>query len=340
MQELKITMLGPSGVGKTTLLTAMYEQFESNIGKTNLQLAPDEESSAILQECLVKLKTLLEDFEATGGIQSTEGDTDALTGGIQGTEGNPDALRSFVFGLGKKGEKPSLQLHFQDYPGGYHAAKASPERKQFVKNLLRECVAVLIAIDAPALMEQNGRWHESFNRVQQITDEFKRAYQELDSPKLVIFAPVKCEKYLQDEKSAKELLQRVKEGYAKLFDLFNSTNLVPKVVAVVTPVQTVGSVVFSRVEINGNAPHFHFRKTSHDAEYSPKDSEQPLRYLLRFVLKLHFDRQSRSWSIFSFMRDWLGLDHHLKESISQFALECKTTKGFAIIQGENLLKIS
>lgn len=52
MHEVKITMLGPSGVGKTTLLTAMYEQFESNIGKTNLQLTPDEESSAILQETL------------------------------------------------------------------------------------------------------------------------------------------------------------------------------------------------------------------------------------------------------------------------------------------------
>lgn len=91
MHELKITMLGPSGVGKTSLLTAMYEQFETNIGQTNLQLTPDEESSAILQERLWELKSLLEDFEATGGIQ--------------GTEGEPETLRSFQFGLGKKREK-------------------------------------------------------------------------------------------------------------------------------------------------------------------------------------------------------------------------------------------
>lgn len=323
MHELKITMLGSSGVGKTTLLTALYEQFENTIGKTDLQLTPDEESSAILQERLMELRSLLDDFEPRGGIR--------------GTEGEPDNLRSFVFGLGKKGKKPSIELRFQDYPGGYHAAKATPEKKQFVKKLLNECVAVLIAIDAPALMEQKGKWHEQINRAQQMTDLFKIAYQEVETPRLVIFALVKCERYLQDEKSAKELLQRVKEGYAKLIDLLNSPALLPKVAVVVTPVQTVGSVVFSRIEMNNNTPHFLFRKTSHDAEYSPKDSEQPLRYLLRFLLKLYLD--THHWGFLNFLRELLGRDYHFKEAIRQFAIECKNSNGFAILQGEDLLKV-
>ncbi|GAB1545466.1 hypothetical protein NUACC21_81420 [Scytonema sp. NUACC21] len=323
MHELKITMLGPSGVGKTTLLTALYEQFENTIGQTDLQLTPDEESSAILQERLMELKGLLDDFEPKGGIR--------------GTEGEPEHLRSFIFGLGKKGKKPSLELNFQDYPGGYHAAKATPEKKQFVKQLLNECVAVLIAIDAPALMEQKGKWHEQINRAQQMTDLFKIAYQDLESPRLVIFAPVKCEKYLQDEKSSKELLLRVKEGYAKLIDLFNSPALHTKVAVVVTPVQTVGSVVFSRVEMNSNIPHFLFRKSSHDAEYSPIDSEQPLRYLLRFLLKLYLD--TRNWGFLNFLREILARDFYLKEAIRQFARECKTNNGFAVLQGEDLLKV-
>jgi hypothetical protein len=173
MHELKITMLGASGVGKTSLLTAMYEQFESTIGRTNLQLTPDEESSAILQERLVELKSLLDDFEAMGGIQNTE------------APAGPESLRSFVFGVGKKGKESSLNLHFCDYPGGYHAAKASAEERKFVKNLIADCVAVIIAIDAPALMEANGRWHDAINRPQQMTDLFKTAYQELDSPRLL-----------------------------------------------------------------------------------------------------------------------------------------------------------
>jgi len=325
MQELKITMLGPTGVGKTSLLTAMYEQFETTVGRTNLQLTPDEESSAILQERLVELKTLLDDFEARGGVQATE------------APAGPDSLRSFVFGLGKKGQKPSLQLHFRDYPGGYLAARSTPDERKFVKSLLTECIAVIIAIDAPALMEANGKWHELINRPQQMTDLFKTAYQELDSPRLVIFAPVRCEKYLQDEKSKAELLRRVKDGYAKLFDLFSSEALLSQVVGVITPVQTVGTVVFSRIELNSSKPHFHFRKTSPDAEYNPKDSEQPLRYLLRFVLKLHLD--SRTAGFFNFIRDFFGVNNHLKEAVVEFTKGCKTTGGFAVVQGETWLNI-
>jgi len=328
MQELQITMLGPSGVGKTTLLTAMYEQFEKNIGFTNLQLTPDEDSSAILQDRLVELKSLLDVFEARGRV------------GVQGTEAiaGPESLRSFKFGLGKKGEKPSLQLNFRDYPGGYHQATATPEEKSFVKDVLKQSVAVLIAIDASALMEENGKYHEKVNRPQQMKDLFNAAYQDLDSPRLIIFAPVKCEKYLRDEKTASELLERVRCGYANLVGHFSSEKLSPWIVSVITPVQTVGSVIMTRIEPDATgAPHFYFRKTRHDAEYSPKDSEQPLRYLLRFLLKLHLDQ--RNWGFFSFVRDWLGFDSHLKKAVDEFARGCKTTNGFAILKGDKWLNI-
>ena len=328
MQELKITMLGASGVGKTTLLTAMYEQFESNIGNTNLQLTPDDESAAILQDRLIELKSLVNVFEARGRV------------GIEGTEAmaGPESLRSFSFGLGRKGEAPSLNLRFYDYPGGYHATHATKEEKEFVKNTLRESTAVLIPIDAPSLMEKNGRFHEKVNRPQQIKALFNAAYQNLDSPRLIIFAPVKCEKYLKNSKTSKELLEKVKQGYAPLLNHFNSSSLNPWVASVITPVQTVGSVIFSRMEVDSeNNPHFYFRKTRHDAEYSPSDSEQPLRYLLRFLLKLHLD--SRQWKFFNFLRDWLELDNHLKKAVNEFSRGCKTNGSFAVVKGEKWLNI-
>lgn len=328
MQELQITMLGPSGVGKTTLLTAMYEQFESNIGLTDLQLTPDDESAAILQDRLVELKSLVDVFEAKGGVQGTE----AIAG--------PESLRSFVFGLGKKGKKPSLQLRFRDYPGGYHETKASAEEKQFVQNLVRESVAVLIAIDAPALMEQKGKFHEKINRPQQMKDLIKNAYQDLESPRLVILAPVKCEKYLKNDKTTKELLDRVREAYEGLLNHFNSEALSPWIVCVITPVQTVGSVIFSRLELDHNGhTHFYFRKTRHDAIYNPKDSEQPLRYLLRFLLKLHLEEQEKSWVIFNFLREWFKLDEHLKKAVQEFARGCKNDGAFTVIKGEKWLNI-
>ncbi|MGK7875039.1 MAG: hypothetical protein AB4426_17600 [Xenococcaceae cyanobacterium] len=319
MHELKITMLGPRGVGKTSLLTAMYEQFESNIGRTNLQLAPDLESSALLQERLAELKNLPDSFETKGWMESTEG------------------YKSFLFELGRKGAIPSLKLHFQDYPGEYLSSKSSREDKERIESFVRDSAAVIIAIDTPALMEKNGQWHDATNRPQQITNLFQRVYQELDSPRLVIFAPVRCEKYLQCEDTVSELLRQIETEYAKLLDLFSSEALFSKVAVVVTPVQTVGTVVFSRIEMNGTEPLFIFRKISHDAQYSPKDSEQPLRYLLRFLLRLHLDK--RHWKFFNFLRNWLGLDNHLTEAVLEFAKGCKTTGGFALLQGETWLNI-
>lgn len=323
MQELQIVMLGPTGVGKTTLLTAMYEQFEKNIGVTNLQLSPDEDSANLLQDRLIELKSLVDIFEAKGNTRGVKPTVPTST----------NDLKAFKFDLGKKSSKPTLRLVFRDYPGEYIKVE-----QDFVKKLLRESHAVLIAIDSPALMEEHGKYNQRVNRPQHIKDFFNHAYQNLEGPRLVILAPIKCEKYLQKEESREKLLNTVQDSYSNLINHFKSEDLRNKIAVVITPVQTVGSVIVSRIEPDeSGTPHFYFRKLRHDSKYSPKDSEQPLRYLLRFILKLHLD--DRNWGIFSFLRDWIGKDEHLKTAIEDFARECKTTGGFKVIQGDSLLSI-
>ena len=139
-----------------------------------------------------------------------------------------------------------------------------------------------------------------------------------------------------------ELNSRIKEEYKRLFDLFNSEALQSKVVTVITPVQTVGSVIFSRVEEKNGEPHFMFRKTGQDAKYSPKDSEQPLRYLLRFLLKLHLTN-NRNWEWLSFdlnfLRDIFGLDDAFINAIRELSKGCKSGNGFSVLQGHSLLDI-
>ena len=325
-QEFKIAMLGASGVGKTSLLTAMYEQFEETIGHTNLQIIPDLQSAALLQERLVELKSLLCDFEDKG---------DEGNEGI----GRSNQPKSFTFDIEKKGAKPSVSLHFKDFPGAYLSANSRPDEKKFIEDLLSESVAVLIAIDAPALMERNGYWHDAINRPEQITNFLKRVYVNIKSPRLVILAPVRCEKYLQDERSATALLKRVQDRYGKLLELYKYDALRPWVVSVVTPVQTVGNVVFSHIDEIDGTPRFYFRKTSLYAEYSPKDSEQPLRYLLQFMLKLHIENRNWNWGPFSLIRVWLGWDEHLKEAARKAGKDRKSTGGFAVLQGEKWLII-
>ncbi|MBE9129925.1 MULTISPECIES: hypothetical protein [unclassified Coleofasciculus] len=327
-KELKITMLGASGVGKTTLLTSMYEQFEATSSQANLQLKPDIETAATLERYLAQLKTLTYEFKA-----------EERNKGIRGTlaTAGPESLPSYIFDLGHNDQKQFLRLLFRDYPGGYILHNDIAGRR-FVQKLLRECAAVIVAIDTPALMELNGRWHEVRNKPGEILKLFKTAYQTLDEPKLVIFAPVKCETYVQDEASANKLIKCIQERYAPVLEFFQEPIRADKIAVVTAPVQTVGCVVFLKVEVeNLNQPRFYFRKISFDAKYSPKDSEQLLRYLLRFLLKMYI--QDRSWPLFNPVRQFFKPDAELKQAVEQFAKGCKTRGGFAVLQGQRLLSI-
>jgi len=322
MRELNIMMFGPRYAGKTSLLTSMYYEYEKEIDKTRMQLKPDLNTAHDLGKKLAQLKSLNENLEE-GGTEATEAASGAKS------------IRSFVFDLGQKGTKPSLRLHFWDSPGGYAIDKDEDGRK-FVSERLTESVSVLIAIDAPALMEAKGKWHNDRNCPLQITSWFKEVYQDIKLPRLVILAPIKCESYLQNKQSTTELLRRIKVEYAVLLDLFSSEALLQKIAVVVTPVQTVGTVFFSSIDVIKGHPTFRFKKPHPDDEYSPKDNEQPLKYLLRFLLKLHIQQQ---WGAFNFMRVWFGLDVQLKEAVREFAKDCKTTDGFEVIQGKELLNI-
>jgi GTPase SAR1 family protein len=325
-QEIKITMLGATGVGKTSLLTAMYDQFENTIGQTNLQLIPDLKSNAILQEKLGELKSLVDEFEATGGIQQTR-----------------RGVHSFIFDLGKKGGKPSIRLNFQDYYGDYLNANAPISDQETVQNLINESVIILITIDAPALMEAKGQYNDLINKPLQIKNILAKAFQELKEPRLVILVPIKCETYLQNAKSTQELLRRVKDEYANLLGFLSSELLLPWVVTVVTPVQTVGTVVFSHIDVikegGRKYPRFKFHKNYIHAKYRPKDCEQPFRYILRFLLKQEINRLNYHWGPFGFIRSWFNLDREIKEAVQNVVKDCKNNPqdGFAILQGKQYL---
>ncbi len=324
MNELKITMLGPSAVGKTSLLTSMYEQFKQISIDANLELKPEEESQAILEKRLKELKALTQEFKVTPGKS------------IQGSS----EVRRFSFDLSQKDKKPFLRLQFYDYPGGYLGEKATARERNRVQELLSDAAVVVIAIDTPALVMSKGKYNEYVNKPKQITEMFKEVYKNIKEPKLVIFAPVKCELEMrQGTRGAKQLLESIKREYSTLLNFFESPSLAEQVAVVITPVQTVGSVICTMIEEpkTDYLPMFGFRKVSRDAEYSPQDTDQPLRYLLRFLLTLH--HQQKTPAILKPIVSIFGLDAPIKNAVTEFANKCKSTEGFAIVQGEKLLEI-
>ncbi len=314
MQEYRITLLGPTGVGKTSLLTSMYYLFEhANLGIEHaLQLTPELESSAIINRQLEALKCLQEKFEATGGVASTADE------------------KEFIFELGRTAKTPELKLIFKDYPGGW---LVEPGKLEQVKEYLKTSEVIIVAIDAAALMEAEGgiSYNEDINKPTRLNDFFKKAFQELEEPKLVLFVPVKCETYLQEgsKNRAEDLLKRIKEEYKLSLRYFDT--LSDKIAVAVTPVQTVGNVFFSHIEVDASAPSFMFSKKKRHDPYAPKDVDQPLRHLLRFLLERHLD--NRSWFTHIFEKIGFDFDKDFKKALVTLADDCKSSgHGFQLIQ--------
>lgn len=341
---MNVLMLGSRGVGKTSLLTSMYEQLKFIVDATHLLLTPDEESGSVerLGECLAKLKEVSMNVTASGGL---EGDQD---------------FRDYVFKMGHVDRKPDMKLNFIDCPGGALASGAPADQRARLRELVNACEVVIIAIDGPALMErmvatrdkdgrtikEEGRWNEEINKPFQITALFKNYYQDLTENRLVLLVPVKCEAYVKDINGvdnpgrATAMISKVKEGYKDLLSFLRTRG---NVAIAITSVQTIGSVYFSHYDVlkeHGReiaVPRFFAPNPA--VGYSPRDNEQPLRYLLRFFMReYHNARMSGPAGLLRYLT---GRYDYLLTAANILQAGCKDqadpSRAFEIIQGDALL---
>jgi hypothetical protein len=291
--ELNIIMVAPRQIGKTSLLAAMHEEFDKTFEQANLQTWTDDTRTLqAITECKIVLRTIDPKFQKS--VKRTDIFDDLWDD------------KGFVFELGSGGRK-FMKLRFTDPSGDYFATDSIQTEKEYVKEKLLKCDAVIIPIDATALMEKKtgrvnhsevGTWHEEKNDPERITTLLKSAYAGLTDPRsvprLVILAPVKCETYMRTSQDADNLLQHVQIGYQKLLNFLKSDGLFGKVAVVVTPVQTVGNAVFAYHKTDDQGfTKFYFNKTEMKAPYAPKDGDQPLRYVLRFLLNLSNEEKKR-----------------------------------------------
>ena len=280
MPEVQITMLGASGTGKTTTLTSIHEQMKPIGEKLSLELNPNDETETkeILDANLALLKQLENEIVAR--------ERDKKKKGIAGTNAiSPDSLPSYIFDLITPEEKNLLRLIFRDYPGGYLTTE-----RDFVKNLLRDSVSAILTIDTPAMKERNSVWHNIRNQPEEVVEAFQAAYTSVKEPRLIILAPVKCEKYVKNPQGIEDLLNLTLEMYQPILDFLSKPSRSDNFAVLFAPIQTVGCHEFSRVE-ELDGPRFIFRKTSTNATYSPQCTDQLFIYLLRFLLKQSNDKK-------------------------------------------------
>lgn len=267
---LDIGMVGPRGSGKTSLLAAMYREINPLLGESDLKLVTADRTG-LTQRYLDAAQSDLEHI-ATGLYDVPPGVP------------NTDDVRTLQFALRDAGtDREYLRLRFTDYPGEYlfppgfaGVDRTSQDHAEVFKRLHRSA-AVLVAIDTPALMWGGGRYNERFNRPAEVTgllDEWSRARGRKD---LVIFCPLKCEKWVQTAPDRRDVETAVRRSYRDAIDALLALDRGPAVFCM--PVQTVGSLHHQTYRLDGPDPVAVFRGEP-GGRYQPRWVGNPLKAVL------------------------------------------------------------
>ena len=282
--KMSVCMLGARGVGKTSVITSMYNSQKEAVSGSKLFLIADGDTTRILENKRIQLNQIFQDYHEEGTFMTESG--------IAGD--SSESLFKFTYGMNS--EKINIDLEIRDYPGEY--LKKEP---QIVADYIKEANAVMIAIDTPCLMEENGRYNDGKNQPQLVMDFLKNNLNN-DTEKLVLFVPLKCEKYYLENR-IDEVTDRIKKTYAELLhflrDKEDEHGFKKKICCAVTPIQTLGGIAFDSFEKDSNGQILeittrdglvipqktNYRYVSTNAKYRPVNCVQPLYYLLAFVSK-------------------------------------------------------
>ena len=173
--KMSICMLGARGVGKTSVITSLYYNQNEALSGTNLFITADTAggTDAALTNKKEMLKAIFFGLHEEGSLMTEPG--------IAGD--SAESIYSFTYGMSS--EKINIDLEIRDYPGEY--VKKEPEK---VAKFIEEADAVLVAIDTPYLMEENGKYNEAKNSPSLISQFLINNLKD-DNDKLVLLVPLK-----------------------------------------------------------------------------------------------------------------------------------------------------
>lgn len=330
VMDMKVCMMGPRAVGKTTILTAIFNDTQESIGSTTrMHLTAEPATSAELTDRKRYLDAIFTNRKSIA---------DRPEAGLAASS----TVTTFDFHFGLKGKDPRINLEIKDFPGEYVIKEPDT-----VMRFIRESTGIFIAIDTPHLMEEDGKFNEIKNKPAAITDFFKTVLPKLEGERLVLLVPLKCERYF-NENRMDEVAARVKEVYGELIDLLRKSQ---KVACAITPILTLGDVEFDSMErdgagevaINefGTPKQVNYRFVSEKARYNPAFCVQPLYYLLSFLAAQYKRNRSNLDLLSRLIGSIFDTDEELLDEILAMEKNRRTgLPGYEVVCGSDLFSYS
>jgi hypothetical protein len=274
-------MLGPSRVGKSSLLATMYREIGRM--KTGFDLTPVDETEDRLDEAYHNLSRVIEQRVFAPVEDLVKGTVDFI---------------EHHFEVAFKGTK-EFDLVFHDFRGG--AMMRSGSDLDTLREKVTRSHVIFNVLDSVALMEVDAIKGDRFNGHDRVCNLMTRTLQPGEQY-LILFVLVKCETYVKTASGRERLLDRFEERHGavlRLIERLNKTNR--NVAALLIPAITLGCVEFKEIDQDGS---FIFERNHKDFE--PREVDQPLRYALSFALN-HVNENRRWWESL-----WRHLTGHSK----------------------------
>lgn len=243
MSEIKIMMFGASRSGKTSILASMYNKRTeiTRYGFTLEDKTKEKDEQDSLLDCVHGMRNLLSNeskFLKMGALTGTRG------------------VFHYTFELGYSSYKKlaPTNLTFIDVAGEFFNQKH--EQFSTVCELVKDCQILVVAVDTPALLLAKAKGDYGWDNEINCTDALISAVQNLgvnckeddddESPlKMVIFVPIKSERWMHDAKS-EEYMQLIEKQIRTVYgdSIAICENEESRTKVMVLPLETIGGLEF------------------------------------------------------------------------------------------------
>lgn len=265
--KLNVFMVGGRRCGKTTVLSRIYDHFNEVLRHD----APGEMDLLVSSLNGADIPHITKANSAIDAIFTEHAyDEDFIVEDYNPTQD----ISEISFILTPTRGRQNLSVCFRDIPGewcngksadgkdtvtakGINGIECTKSPLDFVVDYLKASNVAIIAIDTPAMMEEEGAFNNTVNRIGPITEAFKSIVDtggnENLSDKLILFVPLKCEKYVVnpdgsiDNDGMMTVAEKVQESYSDLIDfLKNTPPLNDSISAAILPIVTIKEVLWSK----------------------------------------------------------------------------------------------
>lgn len=237
---LKVLMMGGRRCGKTSALASLFDQMihgatneyltvcDDTISETKVDPVTQKEE---VKDLLVNKKLELKRFIEKGGNNTFLVDA-----------GPTRNFWDYKLRVQIPGTSKSTTLLFRDSAGEFFDAGGKHHAN--VVNFVQDCDVFVVVIDTPYLMTGSESESEAAN----VVDSIHTFLTQIDNDggrkeKLVIFVPIKCEKWIQEGK-IDGVVQKVEETYDATIKHLMATG---KTEISIVPIQTAGDILFSEL---------------------------------------------------------------------------------------------